>query len=118
MKTYVQAAPDGRIEVIRQVRKRLGPEWTEVEYKANLHEYRLVDGQLVYDPLPIPPEPEKTVDQLRREAYPAVGEQLDAIIKILKTLDGQRGHVDIGEEGRQLIATVSKVKTRFPRNSG
>ena len=47
----------------------------------------------------------------RKKAYMPVGDQLDAIIKTFAHLENQG--VDIGEEGRELVAHSEWVKASF-----
>ena len=51
--------------------------------------------------------------KLRRVAYPEVGEQLDALMKVIKNLSDQG--VDIGNEGRELIEKCEHVKDQYPK---
>lgn len=50
--------------------------------------------------------------ELRRQAYPNMGEQLDAVFKLAQYLQG-KGH-DLPAEVQQWIANCKEVKERFP----
>jgi len=56
--------------------------------------------------------PTENVKEARRAAYPAIGDQLDAIGKALKYLADN--NVDIGSDGDALVAALQQVKTSNP----
>lgn len=72
---------------------------------ARPYQQRLVDGILT------PYSPPKPYWEQRKEAYPEIGDQLDAIWKVLAALPDEA----LTSEAQQLLASIQKVKTDIPK---
>lgn len=70
--------------------------------------HRVVDGQLV--PFE-PPKPALTYADERRAAYPAVGEQLDALWKAFAAIDVSL----LPQETLAMMQQVKAVKEKYPK---
>jgi hypothetical protein len=64
----------------------------------------LLDGTIVYTPKPIPVP---GYQELRRREYPAVGDQLDALWKMLVP--------PVGSEAETILASINAVKAKYPK---
>jgi hypothetical protein len=68
---------------------------------------RLVDGELIDSGLPLI---DKTMNMKRREEYPALEDQIGALMKFVATLPG-----DKPAELIELLSSVDGVKQRHPK---
>lgn len=74
---------------------------------AQPFQQRLVDGAL------IPYTPPKPYWEQRKEAYPEIGDQLDALWKTLQNLPPNL----LTDEAQQMLAAIDAVKTQIPKES-
>lgn len=51
--------------------------------------------------------------QLRKEQYPAIGEQLDILWKIMLRLNACG--LDLGEDGREMLQRIVDIKATVPK---
>lgn len=68
MRMFVNTDDDGRICVTTEVEEYAGPGYFEFEFPAgfefaNQNEYRIVDGELIHDP--VGPTPEERITELK-----------------------------------------------------
>lgn len=92
-------------------------EYTDQEAKYIDTIEPFIDIVDAFNALPVPdeylPEEPKTYDALRRAEYPSVGDQLDAIWKIIDQFLGIDGIENT--DAKSMLGTIKDVKAKYPK---